>query len=61
MKISTEAMQASSSVIRITPMPLFFSVDRRKNSPTLKAMKASAMSEMKSMPSMICAGIRSRQ
>ena len=57
----TDAMHASRSVMTITPRPLFLSVESLKNSPTLNAMNASAISEMKSMPSMTLAGIRFRQ
>ena len=57
----TDAMHASRSVMTTTPRPLFLSVESLKNSPTLNAMNASAISEMKSMPPMTLAGIRFRQ
>ena len=55
------AASASKTVMITTFRPLFFSVSSVKNSPTPKAMNASAMSEMKSVPSMIDCGTRSRQ
>ena len=58
---NTDATHASSSVMTITPKPLFLSVESLKNSPTLNAMNASAISEIKSMPEMTDAGIRFRQ
>ena len=61
MKIMTDARHASATVITSTFAPLFFSTDNLKNSPTLKAMNASAISDMKSMPEITRAGIRSRQ
>ena len=48
---STVASSASNSVMTTTLLPFFFSVEKRKYSPTLNAINASAMSEMKSMPS----------
>ena len=60
-KTTTDARSASQTVMTMTFAPLFFSVEKRKNSPVLNAMNASAMSERKSMPSMMRCGIRPRQ
>ena len=56
-----DAANASSRVIQTTFMPLFFRTESLKNSPVEKAMKASAMSDRKSVPSMMRCGTRSRQ
>ena len=58
---STEAMQASSTVMTITFRPFFFSTDTRKNSPVEKAIKARAISDRKSMPETISPGMAFRQ
>ena len=60
-KTSTEAVRDSSTVITITRGPFFFSTERRKNSPVLKAMKARAISERKSVWEMKEAGTVFRQ
>ena len=48
-------------LITTTFQPFFFRTEKRKNSPVLKAMKASAISDRKSMPSMTFTGTMSRQ
>ena len=58
---STEARIASKTVMTMTFAPLFFSVSNLKNSPVLKAIKASAISAMKSMPPITFPGTRFRQ
>ena len=59
--MTSEARQDSSTVMTRTLAPFSFNVEKRKNSPTLNAINASAMSERKSMPSTTAAGTRSRQ
>ena len=51
----------SSTVMVITLPPFFFSTERRKNSPVLKAMKARAISGRKAVFSITVLGIRFRQ
>ena len=58
---NTEAVSASASVMTTTFPVLFFSLENLKNSPVLKAMKASAISARKLVPSMICTGTRWKQ
>ena len=58
---STEASVASKTVIQTTFQPFFFSTDSLKNSPVENAMKASATSDKKSIPSMMRCGTRPRQ
>ena len=57
-KIKTEARTASKIVIQTTFIPLFFRTESLKNSPVENAMKASAISERKSVPSMMRCGTR---
>ena len=59
-KIKTEARTASRIVIQTTFMPFLFRMSSLKNSPVENAMKASAISERKSVPSMIRCGTRFR-
>ena len=61
MNTSTEARHASMTVMIITLAPLFFRVENLKNSPVLKAMKASAISAIKLMPLTTLPGTRFRQ
>ena len=56
-----DAKHASRNVISSTLTPLFFSVEKRKNSPVLNAMNAKAMSAMKSILSIRPIGIRFKQ
>ena len=49
-KMNTEARTASKTVIQTTFIPLFFRTESLKNSPVENAMKASAISERKSVP-----------
>ena len=58
---STDASTASNTVIHTTRIPLRLSTSSLKNSPVENAMNASAMSDRKSVPSMIRCGTRSRQ
>ena len=55
-----EASVASKTVIQTTFQPFFFSTESLKNSPVEKAMKAKAISDKKSVPSMIRWGTRFR-
>ena len=50
---ATDAKHASSTVMTATFAPFFLIADIRKNSPVLNAIKASAISLRKSMPSMM--------
>ena len=61
MKTSREAHNASQTVITTVLTAFFLRILILKNSPTLKAMNASAISEMKSVPAITVSGIRSRQ
>ena len=56
--MNTEARTASKTVIQTTFMPLFFKTGSLKNSPVENAMNARAISERKSVPSMIRCGTR---
>lgn len=60
-KTRREANRDSKRVIITTITPFFFRVSKRKNSPVLKAIKASAISAIKSIPSMIEDGITLRE
>ena len=60
-KTKTEAKTASNSVIHTTLIPLFFRTESLKNSPVENAMNASAMSDRKSVPSMMRCGTMFRQ
>ena len=60
-KTKTEARTASRTVMITTRIPFFLSVSMRKNSPVEKAMKASAMSDRKSIPVMTLSGTTWRQ
>jgi len=58
MNITTEAISDSNKVITTTFPPFFFKTASLKNSPVLKAIKARAISDKKSIPSIIFVGIR---
>ena len=58
---NSDATNDSNTVMTITFPPFFFSLLKRKNCPTPNAIKASAMSERKAMPSITCAGINFKQ
>ena len=61
MNTRTEASTASKMVIQTTRTPLRFKTSSLKNSPVENAINASAMSERKSVPSMMLCGTSLRQ